>query len=94
MKRPVLSYFGAVSDFKPIRSLITIQNDSEVIVERCKRIIECNDIKCSAESHGYIIEIWGTDLTLTSFASGSIAVNGRIQSISIDGKARRGKADK
>ncbi len=91
MKYPTLTYLGRAGDFKPIRSMISIVDDKEVLVESCKRILECDEIKCSIISHGYLIEVWGSELSVSSFANGSAAISGRIQSLSIE-RRRSGEA--
>jgi hypothetical protein len=83
MKNLPTYFAGSIRDLKPLRSLVTLSGDSEVLIESCRRILECNDIKCSVLSHGYIFDIWGSQLTVTSFANGSAAVHGKIQSVSI-----------
>jgi hypothetical protein len=70
--------------------MITISGNNEVLIENCKKLIECCDIRCSAESAGYLIDIWGSGLTATSFANGSIGVCGEVQSVAIEKKSRTG----
>lgn len=86
MKFPTMSYSGRAGDYRPVRSMITICGDSEVLIENCRRILECSDIKCSVISAGYLVEIWGSDLSASSFASGSAQVSGHVQSITIERK--------
>jgi hypothetical protein len=93
MKYPALTYMGKARDFSPVRSMISISGDSEVLIENCGSIIECNDIKCSVSAAGYLIDVWGSELTLTSFANGNAGVFGKIQSVSIEKKSARGKAE-
>lgn len=93
MKHPTLTYSGKSGDFKPIRSMITISGDSEVLIENCRQIAECNDIKCSVTASGYLIDVWGSDLTMTSFANGNVSVLGRVRSVSIARRSRNGGKD-
>lgn len=88
MKNPTITYSGKAGDFKAVRSMITIMGDSEALIENCRRIIECNEIKCGVESAGYIVEVWGSGLTVTSYANGSAGVAGRISSVSISRRPR------
>ena len=90
MKYPTLTYMGPAGDWKPARSMVTISGDSEVLIENCKRILECSDIKCSLMSAGYLVEICGSGLSAASFASGSARVTGKVQSVSIE-KRRSGQ---
>ncbi|SDA18791.1 YabP family protein [Ruminococcus sp. YE71] len=91
MRAPTIGFSGMARDFKPVRSMMTISGDSEVRIENCKRLIECGDIKCGLISAGYLIEVWGSGLSASSFADGSACITGRVQSISIS--RRRGRED-
>ena len=71
----------------PVRSVVTIDGDSEVLIENCRRLIECSEIKCSVISAGFLVEVWGSGLSASSYANGSASISGRIQSVNI---ARRG----
>lgn len=93
MKLPTLTFLGRAGEYRPVRSLITISGDSEVMIENCRRILECSDIKCSVISAGYLVEVWGMGLTASSFANGSAGVSGRVQSISIERRGRNGGAE-
>ncbi len=88
MKFPTLTYNGRAGDFSPVRSLITISGDSEVLIENCSRLIETSDIKCSLISSGYLVEVWGSGLSAARFANQSASVVGRVQSVSIERRSR------
>lgn len=88
MKYPTLTYLGRAGDFSPVRSMVTISGDSEVLIENCRRVIECSEIRCSMISAGYLIEVWGSGLSAACFAGGSASVTGKVQSVSIE---RRGE---
>ncbi len=65
------------------RPVVTVVGDSEVHIENCRRLLECSDIKCSILSAGYLVEVWGTELSAAAFAGGSASVSGKIQSVNI-----------
>ena len=90
MKRPALTYSGTASGLRTLNSIVSISGDSEVLIENCRRIVECGEIKCSAEAGGFLIDVWGADLTMTSFANGNAGVTGRIQSVSVSRRSRIG----
>ena len=90
MRTPTISFSGRAGDFKPVRSMITVSGDSDVLVENCSRLIECGDIKCSLISAGYLVEVWGSGLSASSFANGSAGVSGRVQSITISRRSKNG----
>ena len=68
--------------------MITISGDSEVLVENCRRFLECSEIKCSLISAGYLVEIWGCGLTASNYANGSAGLRGKIQSVSVERRGR------
>ena len=88
----ILDIYNSICGGKLRRPMITLSGDSEVLIENCRRFIECSEIKCSLLSVGYLVEIWGTELAAASFANGSASVSGRIQSVSIE--RRKGGAAK
>ncbi len=90
MRTPTISFSGLAGDFKPVRSMITISGDNEVLIENCSRLMECGDIKCSLISAGYLVEVWGSGLSATSFANGSAGIAGRVQSVSISRRPKIG----
>ena len=77
-------YESLVGRGKLHRPLITIAGDNEVLIENCKRLIECSEIKCSVLSAGYLVEVWGTELSASRFANGSASVSGRIRNVNIE----------
>ena len=66
------------------RPMITIVGDRAVLIENCRRLLECSDIKCSVLSAGYLVEVWGTELTASGYAGGSASIGGRIQTVNIE----------
>lgn len=84
MQKPSFTYMGRASELIPVRSMVTISGDSEALIEHCKRILECSDIRCSVTAGSFTVDIWGSDLSLTSFANGSVSVNGKIRSVSVE----------
>ena len=77
-----------LSSLSPVRSVITISGDSEVLIENCRRFIECSEIKCSLISAGFLVEIWGSELTASNYANGSAGIRGKIQSVSVERRGR------
>ncbi|MGN0632763.1 MAG: YabP/YqfC family sporulation protein [Oscillospiraceae bacterium] len=88
MKQPGFTYLGRADGLLPARSLICISGDKEVLIESCKSVIECNDIKCTLIAAGYTVDVWGTGLSVTSFANGNASVAGKIQSVSVERRSR------
>ncbi len=67
-------------------SFISITNDSSVLIEGCKQILECSEVLARVVTRQYVIEIWGSDLKLSSFNNSSVNVKGRISSLSLERK--------
>ena len=75
----------------PVRSVVTIDGDSEVLIENCRRLVECSEIKCSVISAGFLVEVWGSGLSASSYANGSASICGRIQSVNVARRSSRGE---
>ena len=73
----------------PVRSVVTIDGDSEVLIENCRRLVECSEIKCSVISAGFLVEVWGSGLSASSYANGSASICGRIQSVNVTRRSSR-----
>ena len=70
-------------------SYITITSDSKVMIEGCRQILECSDILARISTRKFIVEIWGSGLTVDCFANSSALVSGTISSLSLE-KKRQG----
>ena len=73
----------------PVRSVVTIDGDSEVLIENCRRLVECSEIKCSVISAGFLVEVWGSGLSASGYANGSASICGRIQSVNVTRRSSR-----
>lgn len=59
-----------------------IYDNNQLILSKCRRIYEYNDIYLKADAGSVIVEIWGSDLSIDDFANEGIAVYGKIDSVS------------
>ena len=91
MKMPTVSFSGKVRDMDMLGSVVTIRDDTEVLVDNCRRITECSDVRCSLVSGNYTVEVWGSGLSASGFSNGSASVSGRVQSVALT-RRRSGKA--
>ena len=66
-----------------LNTAIHITDDTSVIVENCKKIIEYSDIYVSLKTKDLKIFIWGKNLKVDDFDSDHIRINGSIQSVEI-----------
>ncbi|MBE6837653.1 MAG: hypothetical protein E7509_06680 [Ruminococcus sp.] len=67
-----------------LSSQISILDNNQILIENCKNILECNENLVRIISNNFEIEIWGSDLFLTNYASNSVLVKGKISSICIN----------
>ena len=74
-----------------LNTYIQIIDNSKVIVENCKHIVECNDILVNLFTADYEIHIWGQALTISDYNKEYVIINGKISSVEI---FPRGRADK
>lgn len=66
-----------------LNSSINILDNNQILIENCKKILECNDILVRIISSDFEIEIWGSNLTITNFSSKTISVNGEVQTVTL-----------
>lgn len=69
-------------------SYITITDDSSVMIEDCRQIIECSEIIAIVATRQFTVEITGMGLTVDSFSNNSVRVSGRISSLSLEKRRR------
>ena len=75
-------------DMAFINAYISIVDDKSVVIENVSNINECNDILASIEASGYLIKVWGSSLTLSSYENNIIEVNGSISAIELEKLSR------
>jgi sporulation protein YqfC len=73
-------------------SVIHIIDDTEVEIENCRKIEECDEIFVKLRTRNLVIKIWGNNLKLDDFNAEGVRVKGRITSVELE-SARR-KAEK
>jgi hypothetical protein len=62
-------------------SVVTVRAGGYVYLENCRRVVEYNDIRISAEIPEGLIYIWGSSLYADTCSGDTLAVYGDIQSI-------------
>ena len=72
-----------------MNSCISVLDNKQVLVENCKSLLECNEILVRIVAAGYIVEVWGRGLTTNNYSSGSVLVQGEIQSVSVTKRGER-----
>lgn len=66
-----------------LNSYISIIDNERVIIENCKTILECNDMLVRIITKEFEVEIWGSELSITNYATVSVEVCGTISSVSL-----------
>lgn len=83
------NYRGKLAETAGDYSYITITSDKKVMIEGCRQILECNEILARIATRQFIVEVWGSGLTVESFSNSSAMVSGNISSLSLE-KKRKG----
>lgn len=73
-------------DMLCLNSYISIIDDSRVLIENCRSIMECNDIMVRVTTKENDIEIWGSELKVTNYTNTAISVEGVISSVNVSKK--------
>lgn len=60
---------------------ISITDNTEVIVENCKKILEYNDILIKIATSTLTFQIWGKDLVIKNYEDKGLIIKGVISSI-------------
>lgn len=63
-------------------TIIQVYGNKKIILSRCKKICEYNDIYLKADSYDMYIEIWGANLSVNDYNIEGIEIYGAIHSIS------------
>lgn len=71
-----------------LNSQVKIFDNSQMLLENCKNVLEVNENVVRVISSCFEIEVWGTDLSATYFSSKTVMIKGKIQNVNI---TKRGK---
>ncbi|MBQ1464287.1 MAG: YabP/YqfC family sporulation protein [Ruminococcus sp.] len=79
-----------IKDFLCMTPAMWFEGNRGFTIENCSRIEEYNDIFMQLAAGGLTIRIWGSGLRASDFATGGLAVSGRIISVEFEerGKGR------
>ena len=70
-------------DLMYLDSYINIADNRSATVENCKQIIECTDILAKVQTGSFEVEIWGSELKLSSYAEGCVEITGKIEQVKL-----------
>ena len=62
-----------------------IHGNTDIYLDRCKRLLECSDLLVLAELGGHRVAVWGHGLTASDYSGGGLHVHGEICSVEFDG---------
>ena len=66
-----------------------ISGNSELIIDNCRRIEECNEVYMRLVSGGLTVDIRGNGLRAYDFSTGGLVIRGCIESIEFTERSRR-----
>lgn len=82
-KIPILSFFGLAKELLYMQSYIRINDNTSAVIENCKQISECTDICIRLLTGSFLIEFWGSGLTVTAFSQNSVEIRGTIEQVKL-----------
>ena len=66
------------------RSVITLRNGNELLVENCRGVSGCDDNFITLAVYGMNVTVSGTPLMLESFGAEGVRITGRIHSLTLE----------
>lgn len=81
-------------NFLALSTSIQIYDNTQMILGRCRRIIEYDDIYLKADAVSVIVEVWGSGLLISDCGAEGIEITGKISSVEFSeasGKCRQEK---
>ncbi|MBR5405965.1 MAG: YabP/YqfC family sporulation protein [Oscillospiraceae bacterium] len=64
---------------------IEICGNTDVYVDRCRRLLECSDMLVQLKIQGHSVSVWGKNLTATDFSAAGLHIHGEIAAVEFDG---------
>ena len=92
-KLPDLSFLGIAKELMYLQSYIKISDNTSALVENCKQICECTEVCVRLFTGSFEIELWGSGLTLNSYAENCVEIRGCIEQVVLNSRSRRRKKD-
>jgi hypothetical protein len=59
--------------------------NSDLYIDRCRRLLECSDMLMLLELGGSRVAVWGHGLSASDYSSGGLHISGEIRAIEFDG---------
>ena len=86
-----IKFAGKAKEFMSLNSHITILDKKAGVREKCKEILECNEVLARILTGNFEVEIWGKDLFLNNYCTECVEVRGIIESINLTLRSKREK---
>ena len=91
-KTPIMSFFGKARELMYLQSYIKICDNTSALVENCRQICECTEVCVRLYTGSFEIELWGSELTLNSYAENCVEIRGSIEQVAL--RSRKLRRDK
>ena len=75
----------AMEPFSVFQDRIEICGNTDLFLDRCRRLLECSDMLVQAEIGGHKVAVWGRNLRASDYSAGGLHVRGEICTIEFDG---------
>ena len=64
-----------------IEKLEKIKESALIEIENCKKVVEYNDIYLKILTSNMILEVWGSELSISDYNTDGIIIRGKISSV-------------
>jgi hypothetical protein len=62
---------------------IEIHSNTDVFIDRCRRLTECSDVLMLLEIRGLRVAVWGKNMTADDYSSHGLHIRGEILSVEL-----------
>lgn len=90
-KKPKFRFAGKVKQLLCLNDYINICDNNLVIIENCKKILDCNEVMARVMTTNFQVEIWGSNLSLSNYCSECVEVNGVVESVALTARSVKEK---
>lgn len=72
-----------------LNSQISIIDNTQLLVENCKNVLEVNENLVRIYSSDFEIEVWGSNLSVSNYSCKAVKVNGKIITVEIKERGKK-----
>ncbi|MBR5405874.1 MAG: hypothetical protein IK107_06220 [Oscillospiraceae bacterium] len=62
---------------------IELRGNTDVFIDRCRRLTECSDVLMLAEIRGLRVAVWGRDLAADDYSAHGLHIRGEVLSVEL-----------